>query len=399
MSEIEHTYGQGAASQAGRSRAGPDRDSVHTPRGDGGPQVPRAAPTSYYGLPVLNGPVWTWEVPVYFFAGGMAGASAPLALAASLRGNDRLARAASIVALAGVAVSPPLLVADLGRPARFLNMLRMFKVTSPMSVGAWILSAFAPAVAAGAARELLGVLPAVGRAGQLSGAVLGPALSTYTAALLANTSVPAWHEARHELPFVFAGSSLASAGSAASLLAPAGDAAQARRLAVGGALLSLAATETMEHRLGPLAAPYRDGSAAAPARAAKALTAAGALAMAAGPVAQVRAALGRRRARGGGARVLGVRARAARTPLGPRRTRATPPAVHAGPPPAAHVAPPPVRAVQAAGAVALLAGAALERWAILAAGRDSAADPAATIGPQRARADREQGAAPPASHG
>jgi formate-dependent nitrite reductase membrane component NrfD len=356
MSAIEPTHGQGAASQAGRGRGGPGMA-----RADGGPQVPRARPTSYYGLPVLNGPVWTWEVPAYFFAGGMAGAAAPLALAASLRGNDRLARAASIVALAGVAVSPPLLVADLGRPGRFLNMLRMFKVTSPMSVGAWILSAFAPAVAAGAARELVGALPAVGRAGQLSGAVLGPALSTYTAALLANTSVPAWHEARHELPFVFAGSSLASAGSAVSLLAPAGDAAPARRMAVGGALLSLTASQTMEHRLGPLAAPYRDGSAAAPARAAKALVAAGALAMAAGSLAQPRATLGRGRVRG----------------------RATPA---------------PVRAVQAAGALALLAGAVLERWAILAAGKDSAADPAATIGPQRARADRAQGV-PPASHG
>ncbi|HEV7806210.1 MAG TPA: NrfD/PsrC family molybdoenzyme membrane anchor subunit [Solirubrobacteraceae bacterium] len=379
MSGIEHKHGQAAASQAGQDRAGAGGDSRgRMSRADGGPQVPRARPTSYYGLPVLNGPVWTWEVPAYFFAGGMAGASAPLALAASLRGNDRLARAATVVALAGVAVSPPLLVADLGRPARFLNMLRMFKVRSPMSVGAWILSAFAPAVAAGAARELLGVLPAVGRAGQLGGAVLGPALSTYTGALLASTSVPAWHEARHELPFVFAGSSLASAGSAASLLAGAADAAPARRMAIGGALLSLAATATMERRLGALAVPYQEGSAAAPTRAAKALTATGALAMAAGSVAP------RARGRLGGARARGRRGAQPRA-RGRLGGRWAPPRRGLG---SGRGTPVPLRALQAGAAFALLAGAALERWAIFKAGTDSAADPAATIGPQRARADR-----------
>jgi hypothetical protein len=382
VSANEDAHGQGAAARAGSGRPGAARDSrVSMPRGDGGPQVPRARPRSYYGMPVLKAPVWTWEVPVYFFAGGMAGASAPLALAASLQGNRGLARAASAVALAGVAVSPPLLVADLGRPSRFLNMLRMFKVTSPMSVGAWILSAFAPAVVLGAGRELLGVLPAVGRAGQVAGAVLGPALSTYTAALLANTSVPVWHEARVELPFVFAGSSLATAGSASTLLAGPADSAPARRMAVGGALLSFAATETMERRLGTLGAPYREGSAAKPARAAKALIVGGAVAMAAGSAAQpvpkrssrtahaaLPAALAARRAPRQGALPA---ARAAR-----RAARRTP------------AAPPAARALQAGGAFGLLAGAALERWAIFRAGMDSAADPAATIEPQRERADQ-----------
>ncbi|MDX6676909.1 MAG: hypothetical protein QOE31_961 [Solirubrobacteraceae bacterium] len=347
MSANEHTRGQPAATRAGGDRDAERRDGA---RRDGGSQVPRAQPRSYYGLPVLNGPVWTWEIPAYFFVGGMAGGSAPLALAASLQGNHRLARAASAVALAGVAASPPLLIADLGRPARFLNMLRMFKLTSPMSVGAWILSAFAPAVVAGAGRELLGVLPRVGRAAQVSGALLGPALSTYTAALLASTSVPVWHEARHELPFVFAGSSLASAGAAATALAGPADSGPARRMAIYGALLSLGATATMEHRLGKLGAPYHDAGAAPFARAAKTLTAAGALAMLAGSFAR---------------------------PAPRRRPRLR----------ARHGAAPGVRALQGGAAGALLAGAALERWAIFKAGQDSAADPAATIGPQRARAD------------
>ncbi len=303
--------------------------------GDGRPTVPRAQPRSYHGLPVLNEPVWSWEIPVYFFAGGMAGAAAPLALAASLRGERRLARSASIVALAGIAVSPPLLISDLGRPSRFLNMLRMFKVTSPMSVGSWILSAFAPAAALGAASELLGVAPRAGRACQVAGALLGPALSTYTAALVATTSVPVWHEARRELPFVFAGSSLASAGAAAAALAGPAHAGPARTLAVGGAALSLGATFAMERRLGALGAPYRDGAARPLALAAKACSGVGALAL-------------------GG---VGARARGR-------------------------------RAVQGAGALALLCGAALERWAIVRAGGESARDPAATVGPQRERLTR-----------
>jgi hypothetical protein len=366
MSAPGRPRGQAAAPAAGAGR----------PRlagGDGRPTVPRAEPRSYYGLPVLNAPVWSWEIPVYFFAGGMAGAAAPLALAASLRGERRLARAASAVAIAGVAVSPPLLISDLGQPRRFLNMLRMLKVTSPMSVGAWILSAFAPAVVAGAGRELLGVLPAVGRAGQVAGALLGPALSTYTAALLATTSVPVWHEARRELPFVFAGSSLASAGAAATALAGPADCAPARRMAVGGAALSLTATVAMERRLGALAAPYRDGGAHPFAVAAKGLVAAGALtlALASGsqPPARGPAAAMRRLA---GWAPSDRRSRSRWRPA-PRPIRHTARGLHAA---------------QAAGAVALLAGAALERWAIFRAGIDSAADPAATIGPQRARRDR-----------
>ncbi len=297
--------------------------------------MPRVVPRSYYGQPILNRPTWTWEIPVYFFVGGMAGASAPLALVASLQGNRALARAASAAALGGAAISPVLLISDLGRPERFLNMLRVFKPTSPMSVGSWILASFGPAVGLGAGRELLGILPRVGRAGQIAAAVLGPGLSTYTAALLANTAVPAWHEARRELPFVFAGSSLASASAAALLLTAPAEAAIPRRLGVVGAVLSLGATAAMEHGLGELAAPYHEGGAAATVgRTAKTLTAAGGLILAA------RARRGRRRP------VLG--------------------------------------------ALALLGGSGLERWAIFRAGVASAADPAATIGPQRARRDTER---------
>ncbi len=211
---------------------------------------------SYYGQPIIKEPVWTWEIPFYFFTGGLAGASAGLALGASLGGNEKLARVARLAALAGATASPVLLIMDLGRPERFYNMLRVFKPTSPMSVGTWILSAFGPAAGVAAMSDLLGIFPKTGRAAEVVAAALGPALATYTAVLVADTSVPVWHEARKELPLVFAGSSAASAGATAILFVPPEEAGPARRLLVGGAILETVASSAMKKRLGELAEPY-----------------------------------------------------------------------------------------------------------------------------------------------
>jgi hypothetical protein len=187
---------------------------------------------------------------LYFYAGGLAGASAGVGFLAQERGERALARRAWAVALAGSLVSPALLISDLGVPRRFLHMLRMFKVTSPMSVGSWILAGFGAATAPAAAHALSGGrLGPAGRAAQASAAVLGLPLSTYTAALIANTAVPAWHEARFELPPLFAAGAAASAGAALTALTPAGAAQPARRLAVGGAIAELAAAHLMEWRL------------------------------------------------------------------------------------------------------------------------------------------------------
>ena len=234
---------------------------------------------SYYGKPVVKEPVWEPVVPAYFFFGGAAGAAASLGLAARLSGNAPLARAATYANAIAIGVSPPLLIADLGRPERFLNMLRMFKVTSPMSVGTWIVSASGLASGAATALEVLGRLPRAKLAAEAAAGALGPFLATYTAALLADTSIPVWHEARRELPFVFAGSSAASAGAACAILARPAAAGPARRLAVVGAALELAASALMERRLGFLAEPYRRGPTRKLAAAATALTGAGALGM------------------------------------------------------------------------------------------------------------------------
>ena len=130
-----------AAAARGRRAAG-RRSRSASSVGGGGRPPPTAARDSYYGRPILKAPVWTWEIPAYFFFGGMAGAAAPFALAQRAARRRRRSRGArGCVALAGAAASPPLLIADLGRPERFLHMLRVFKPTSPMSVGSWILGA------------------------------------------------------------------------------------------------------------------------------------------------------------------------------------------------------------------------------------------------------------------
>jgi hypothetical protein len=294
-----------------------------------GSMVPEAEFRSYYGRPIIKEPVWTWEVPWYFFAGGLAGASASLGLGARLAGNHRLARAAWTVAGAGGTAGVPLLASDLGRPERFLYMLRMFKVTSPLSVGSWVLAAMGPAAVGAVVSDRLGIFPRLGRAAEVAAGLLGPALATYTGTLVADTAVPVWHEAGRELPFVFAGSAAASAGAAAVLLAPPGDAGPARRLVLAGALLELGAAQAMERRLGELGEPYHQGPAGRLARLAKACTATGAGLVAAG---------GRRR-----------------------------------------------RGVAAAGAALVLAGSACERWAVYKAGFQSARDPKYIVGPQRAR--------------
>lgn len=231
---------------------------------------------SYYGRAIIKEPVWSWEIPWYFFAGGLAGASSSLGFVADLAGNRRLGRTARLVSLAAATASPVLLISDLGRPDRFYNMLRVFKPTSPMNIGTWILSCFGAASGMAAVTNVLGILPRLGSTAEALAALLGPALSTYTAVLIADTSVPVWHEASRELPLVFAGGSTASAGAAAIILTPMDRAAPARRMLIGGAVLETAASEVMKRRLGELAEPYEKEEAGRYEKLATALTFAGA---------------------------------------------------------------------------------------------------------------------------
>ena len=190
----------------------------------GGP-IPRKP--GYYGQAVVKPPVWTWEVPLYFFFGGMAGMSAVIASGAIIFHHVDLALAAMWVAcIAGAILSPVLLIMDLGRPHLFLNMLRVFKHRSAMSMGAWILSAFGACAVPGLiALELHAHQIFPGTLDQLvrvaaaificAAAIFGTLLATYTGVLIGATAIPAWFLHRTLLPIHFGTAGL---GSAAALL-------------------------------------------------------------------------------------------------------------------------------------------------------------------------------------
>jgi formate-dependent nitrite reductase membrane component NrfD len=231
---------------------------------------------SYYDRPILKEPVWQPEIPFYFFMGGVAGGCSVLHGIARITGQKRLAKTALFVGAVADLVSPGLLVSDLGRPERFLHMLRVFKVTSPMSVGSWVLVVSGGASNTAAALELTGKLRPLKWMAEAVSFVTGPPLTTYTGTLLANTAIPVWHEARRELPLLFGASASASAGAATALFLRPRDAGPARRLAIAGVVGELGLMELMHRRLGFVGEVYEQGSAGRLARVSKAFTAAGA---------------------------------------------------------------------------------------------------------------------------
>ncbi|HEY1236700.1 MAG TPA: NrfD/PsrC family molybdoenzyme membrane anchor subunit [Solirubrobacterales bacterium] len=328
------SYVHGASPGEGPHTAQETRTGVGRDRGAKEiPMVPKDRPRTYYDRPLVKPPVWKPEIPWYLFTGGLGGASSVLAYAATLSGNRRLAKRAWLMAFAGITVSPVLLTSDLGRPERFFNMLRVFKITSPMSVGSWLLVANGAAVAPVAAAQVLGFPKRLGRRAEPLAALLGPPLATYTGVLLANTSIPAWSEARMELPLLFASGGAASAGAAAAIATPTRYAGPARRLALAGAAGEVINSELMKRRLGTLASVYEGGEVGRYEQIARACTVAGAALIA-----------------GAGKRRVGA----------------------------------------IAGGALLLAGALAKRWAVFKAGIASAEDPHQTVGPQRERVEQRK---------
>ena len=303
--------------------------------------VPEAEFRSYYGRPVLKPPVWKHEIPAYLFTGGLAAGSAVLAAGADLTGRPALRRASWLGSLGALVASMWFLIADLGRPDRFHHMLRVFKPTSPMSVGTWVLSAFGPGVGAAALNELVPprwqrtwparLLGRVARPLGLSAAVTAPAVASYTAVLLSHTAVPGWNEVRDELPFVFTGSAAASGGGFGMLTAPLEENGPARVFAAVGTVQELVASHVMEHRMGLVRETYEHGQAARLGRAAEVLNVAG---------------------------LLGTVFLAGRS-----------------------------RSGAAASGLALLAGSALQRFRVFDAGVESTKDPKYVVVPQRERLD------------
>jgi formate-dependent nitrite reductase membrane component NrfD len=313
-------------------------------RGSEQPVVPEAEFTSYYGRPVVKATPWGPDIPAYLFFGGLAAGSALLGAGADLTRRLALRRVGRLGALGAIALSFAALVHDLGRPARFANMLRVAKPTSPMSVGTWILTLFGPAAGLAGAAELRHLLPprlgwlarllgGSARPAGIAAAMTAPGVATYTAVLLADTATPSWHEAHRELPFVFAGSAASASGGLGMLAAPLAEAGPARRMGLAGAVLELAAERRMESSMGLAAEPLHQGRAGMLMRTSKALTLAG----------------------------------AAGTVLASRH-----------------------RLMAIAAGAALLAGSALARFGIFEAGQASARDPKYTVVPQRERLDQER---------
>jgi formate-dependent nitrite reductase membrane component NrfD len=348
-----------------RSRAGrkPEREAERadtaaagTPGGERGRarrrdesvMVPDARFDSYYGRPVVKPSPWKADIPAYLFLGGAAAGSALVGAAGAARGLPALRRTGRYAALAAAAAGGVALVRDLGRPERALSMMRTVKLTSPMSVGSWILAAFGTFAGLSAMAEVGGevldpdsgaarVLRAVEPAATAGSALFAPPLAAYTAVLLADTATPTWHAAYRELPFVFVGSALAAGSGLALVATPADQTGPARRMAVAGAALDLVAMDQLERSLGgTLGEPLHAGRAGALLTASKALTLGGAL---------TAALFGRN------------------------------------------------RVAAAAGGVALLAGSVCTRFGIFEAGQVSAKDPRYTVAPQRARLEgrRERG--------
>jgi formate-dependent nitrite reductase membrane component NrfD len=214
---------------------------------------------SYYGKPIINKPIWeSPEIPGYFFLGGLAGASSVTAAFAQLTGRRSLARALKVASTFGIALSGVALVHDLGRPARFFNMLRVFKPTSPMSVGSWLLAGYSPFSAAASFSAVTGRFQPVGDVATIVAAMLGPGIATYTAALVSDTAVPAWHDAYREMPFVFGTSALSSAAGVGMLAAPLREAGPVRRLGVAAGAAELALLKLMKTRMGLAAEAFSE---------------------------------------------------------------------------------------------------------------------------------------------
>jgi formate-dependent nitrite reductase membrane component NrfD len=242
----------------------PDPELIHAAnrRGRGGELPPHVQG------PMMKAPVWTWEVPLYFWFGGMAAGASFVALACDVAGDDRSARVARKVAVAALMPSPPLLIADLGRSERFHHMLRIFKPRSPMSMGSWCLSLFGALGAGAVGADLLGrerEAKALGAAN----AVVGGYLGSYTGVLLAATAVPVWSRSKWLLgPIFVSTATLTGAATVRLTLSALGQdqdhpSQRALLLTESGAMAAeLVLSEINHHHLGRLANVLEEGAGA-----------------------------------------------------------------------------------------------------------------------------------------
>lgn len=307
--------------------------------------VPDVEFESYYGRQVVKPAPWEADIPAYIFLGGLAAGSGLIGAGAAARGLPTLRRNSRYAAIVAIALGGLALVRDLGKPSRALNMMRTVKLTSPMSIGSWILTGFGAFAGLAVASEVgrgvvdddsglgkaLSVADPVASAGS---ALFAPPLAAYTAVLLADTATPSWHESYRELPFVFTASANAAAAGLALITSPTSETGAARKLAVASAAVELVAMERMERSMDEVVAePLHEGTAGTLLKASRFLTAGGAL----------------------GAAFLGRN-----------------------------------RLAAAVSGLALMAGSVCTRFGIFEAGIESAKDPRYTVTPQRERLERRR---------
>jgi hypothetical protein len=232
-----------------------------------GAPFPVASPeTGYYGIPLLKEPAWTWEIPLYFFVGGASGAAAVVGAIANYTGAERkLVRDARWIAAAGTVISPALLIVDLGKPSRFLNMLRVFKPQSAMSMGVWTLVGFSAGASAAAFAQFLSdrygpSLPVrvIEQAGQAASLAFGLPFSNYTGVLIGATAIPAWNENVGELPIHFGMSGLSASVGLLELMGNNKNRAL-QMLGIGAALFECWEGWHIEARREPALGPLKHG--------------------------------------------------------------------------------------------------------------------------------------------
>jgi len=252
--------------------------------------VPEAQFASYYGRNIVKPAPWGHEIPAYLFLGGLAAGSALVAAGGEMTGRRELQRNGRLIALGALGGSTYALISDLGKPSRFHHMMRTVKLTSPMSIGSWILAGFGAFTGVAALSEVVKeVAPNQGRdlpmawfwpygdrLASIGAGFFSAPLAAYTAVLLSDTATPTWHAAYRELPFVFVGSALAAAGGTAMVTTTTRECAPARRMAVGGAILETGAFALLERQIGVPGETLHRGRAGRLLKLAKALTIGGA---------------------------------------------------------------------------------------------------------------------------
>ncbi|MDO5644236.1 MAG: polysulfide reductase NrfD [Dermabacter sp.] len=221
--------------------------------------------TSYYGRQIVKAPPWKYPIGVYLFLGGVAGSSGLIALGADLTGRTELRRNARIGSIVALGLGTAGLIEDLGRPERFLHMLRTFKPTSPMNLGTWILTGYGMGAGVTFANEVdrmlgnklpIGPLRPLARAlekpAMVQQAAFGAPLAAYTAVLLGDSSIPAWNGARRSMPFLFVSSASLAASGMSMITTPTREIRPVQILALAGVMGDMLSLRAMKREMHPL---------------------------------------------------------------------------------------------------------------------------------------------------